>query len=76
MIQITKAHTVAFMKSRNYMVVPSRKKKKKTEDSENIFSKAFANRFWLTSKNYLWFNKVFMDDLLSNGLHEDVMLCY
>ena len=59
MIQITKAHTVAFMKSRNSLVVPSRKKKKKIEDSENIFSKAFANRFWLTSNNYLWLNKVF-----------------
>ena len=60
MIQIIKAHTIAFMKSRNSLFVPSREnKKKKTEDGENIFSKALANRFWLTSKNCLWFNKVF-----------------
>ena len=25
------------------------KKKKKTEDGENLFLKALANRFWLTS---------------------------
>ena len=58
MIEITKARTVAFMKPRNSLVVPSREKKKKTKDGKNIFSKAFANRFWLTSKNCLWFNKI------------------
>ena len=31
---------------------------KKTEDGENLFFKALANRFWLTSKSYSWFNKV------------------
>ena len=33
-------------------------KGKKTEDGENLFFKALANRFWLTSKNRPWFNKV------------------
>ena len=31
---------------------------KKTKDGENLFFKALANRFWLTSKSYSWFNKV------------------
>ena len=31
---------------------------KKTEGGENLFFKALANRFWLTSKSYSWFNKV------------------
>ena len=30
----------------------------KTEDGENLFSIALANRFWLTSKSYSWFNNV------------------
>ena len=30
----------------------------KTEDGENLFFKALANRFWLTLKSYSWFNKV------------------
>ena len=33
-------------------------KRKKTEDGENLFYKALANRFWLTSKSCSWFNKV------------------
>ena len=45
---------------------------KKTEDSENLFSKALANRFWLTSKSYWWFNKLLLADFLLNGLHEKV----
>ena len=41
----------------------------KKQDGENIYIlKLPANRFWLTSK-------MFMDDLLSNGLHEKVMIC-
>ena len=32
--------------------------KKDTEDSKNLFFKALANRFWLTSKSYHWFNEV------------------
>ena len=34
------------------------KKQKKTEDGENLFFKASANRFWLKLKCYSWFNKV------------------
>ena len=34
------------------------KRKKKTEHGESLFFKALANRFWLTSKNRSWFNKV------------------
>ena len=32
--------------------------KKKTEDGKNLFFKALAKRFWLTSKSYSWFSKV------------------
>ena len=31
---------------------------KKAEHGGNIFFKALANRFWLTSKSLSWFNKV------------------
>ena len=31
---------------------------KKTENDENLFFKALANRFWLTSKSYSWLNEV------------------
>ena len=31
---------------------------KKTADGENLFFKALGDRFWLTLKNYSWFNKV------------------
>ena len=63
MIEITKACTVASMKARNSLVVVQCREKKvnwkkNTEDSENLFFKALANRFWLTSKSYSWFNKV------------------
>ena len=47
-IEITKACTVAFMKARNSLVVQCREKHvnwKKTEDGENLFFKALANRF-------------------------------
>ena len=62
-IEITKACTVASMKARiSLVVVQCREKKvnwkKNTEDSENLFFKALANRFWLTSKSYSWFNEV------------------
>ena len=33
----------------------------KTRDTENLFFKARANRFWLTSISYSWFNKVVHD---------------
>ena len=31
---------------------------KKTEEGENLFFEALANRFWFISKNCSWFNKV------------------
>ena len=31
---------------------------KKTEDGKNLFSEVLANRFWLTSTSYSWFNNV------------------
>ena len=34
------------------------KKKKKTEDGENVFFKALDNTFWLTSKGNSGFNRV------------------
>ena len=46
------------MKTRNSLVVRCRERGIKTEDDENVFFKAIANRFWLTSKSCLWFNKV------------------
>ena len=61
MIEITKTCTFAFMKARNSLVFRSRGKRvncKKTEDGENFFFKASANRFWLTSKCCSLFNKV------------------
>ena len=62
MIEITKAYIVASMKARNPFIVQCREKKvnwkKKTEDGKYLFFKALANRFWLTSKSYSWFNEV------------------
>ena len=63
MIEITKACTVASMKARNSLVVVKCREKKvnwkkNTEVGENLFFKALANRFWLTSKSYSWFNEV------------------
>ena len=62
MIEITKASTVAFMEVASSLVVRCREKhvnwKKKTENGENLFFKAPASRFWLTSKSYSWFNNV------------------
>ena len=31
---------------------------KKTEDGENVFFNALANRFWLTLKSCSWFKKI------------------
>ena len=42
------------MKARNLLVVRCREKCvswEKTEDCENLFFEALANRFWLTSKS-------------------------
>ena len=67
MIEITKARTITFMESRNFLVVQGRKMKK-TEDGLNLFSKAWKIVHGLA--------KLFMDDLLSDGLLEKVMICY
>ena len=47
------------------------------EDGENIFFIALGNRFWLTANQPCQrTTKLFMANLLSNGLHEKVILCY
>ena len=47
--------------------------KKKSEDSEKLFFKALANRFWLTTEKVIHGStKLFEVDLLSNGLNEKV----
>ena len=73
MIEITQTCTVAFMKARNSLVVRRREKRlnwKKTENGENIFLKALANRFRLAPKlinrvkeqrNCLWMTFYQMD---------------
>ena len=78
MIETTKACTAAFMKAKNSLFDVERNMSigKKTEDRENLFFKALANRFWLTSKSFHGSTKLFMADLLSNGLYEKVMICY
>ena len=63
MIEIAKACTVPSIEARNSLVVVQCREKKvnwekNTEDGKNLFFKALANRFWLTSKSYLWFNEV------------------
>ena len=45
-IKIRKERAVALMKLRNSSVVRC-EERKKTEDGENLFLKALANRFWL-----------------------------
>ena len=69
MIKITKTWIAAFMKVRNPLVVWCREKKK-TEDGENVFFRALAKIFLLIPK------KLFMADLLSNGLHEKIIIYY
>ena len=63
MIEKANAYIVAFMKARNFLFVRCREErinweKKNTKDGENLFFKASANRFWLTSKCFSWFNKI------------------
>ena len=49
------------MKAKNFLIVSCRERERiKTADGENVFCKAFAK-------------KLFMADLLSNGLHEKVI---
>ena len=68
MIEITKACAASFMKARDNFVLRCREKRvrlKKRENGENVFFKALANRFQLTStlisctkeqQNCLWTN--------------------
>ena len=61
MIEITKTCAVAFMRAINPLAVQCRAKHvnwKESEDGENLFFKVLANRFWLPSKRYSWFNKI------------------
>ena len=53
MIEITKVCIVAFMKARSSLLVWFREKEKKTQDGENLFFKALAKDFLLTSKSCL-----------------------
>ena len=59
------------MKARNSVVVWCREKKKKTEDGENVFFKAFAKHLFANIKKL-----VYSRHLLSNALHEKVMIFY
>ena len=68
-IEITKACIVAFMKGRNSWVVWCREKEKKQKMVKMNF-KALAKIFFVNIK------KLLMADLLSNGLHEKVLICY
>ena len=73
-IEIAKACIVAFMKAKNYSVVRYREKRvnwKKTEDGENIFQVNLK-----ANQSSQKTTKLLMHDLLSNGLHEKVVICY
>ena len=56
------------MKGRNSLAGWCREEKK-TEEGENVFFKALAQFFFNIKK-------LFMTDLLINGLHEKVLICY
>ena len=75
MIEITKACIVAFMKARNFSAVQCREKrmnwKKKTENGENIF---YVNL--KAHQPCQRTTKLLLDNLLPNGLHEKVEICY
>ena len=49
-------------------------RRKKTEDGKNVFFKALAKHFLLTSKSYLWPTFYQMD--LIKRLWYDILLCY
>ena len=52
-IEITKACIVAFIKQEIPWLFDV-ERRKKTEDGENVFFKAFAKKFLCTSKSCLW----------------------
>ena len=62
MIEIKTVCAIASIKARNSLVVQCRERKvnwkKKREGGKNLFFKALANTFWLTTKSYSWFNEV------------------
>ena len=61
MINITKTYQLFLLKQEIpwlFNVERTVSNGKKREDGENLFFKALPNRFWLTSKSCLWFNKV------------------
>ena len=61
MIEITKTSAISFIKQEIpwlFNVEKKQTKKKKIEDGANLFFKTLANRFCLTSKNCLQFNRV------------------
>ena len=64
-----KKHLLMKVNMKKFIWIHLQTTKKKTEDGENLFFKALANRFWLTSKSS---TKLFMTNLLSKGLHEKV----
>ena len=73
-----KTYTAAFMKASNSSVVRCREKRfnwKKTENDKNIFFKAPSVNIEANQACQRT-TKLFMDDLLSNGLHEKVLICF
>ena len=77
MIEVTKACKVAFMKARDSFVVRYRVSiGKKTPGWRTIIFQSFQLiGFGYHQKVVHGSTKLFMDDLLSNGLHEKVMIC-
>ena len=80
MIEITNACTLLWKQESTWFFDVERKcqLEKKSGSVENVFYKALGNRFRLTSKlvSCQVTTKLFMDDLLLNGLHEKVIICY
>ena len=78
MIEMTKASKFALMKARDFFAV--RIERKGQLEKENRMVKIYhlklpPNRFWLNQKVVHGSTKLFMDNLLSNGLHQKVMIC-
>ena len=79
MMEITKANKVPFRKAIDSLVAQYREEcvnwqKNRIVKKKNV--KLPANRFSLTSKSCYGSTNLFIDDLLSDGLHEKVMICY